>query len=99
MKYIRTLKYIRTGVHLQNFDLYDDCLDNLYTRLMRANKQYEHLWTVTRKLLVLFHGQAAVEAGFSVNKDILVENFHEDSVVAQRVVFSAIQYYSITMVC
>ena len=28
-----------------------------------------------------------------MNKDILVENHHEDIVVAHRVVFSAIQYY------
>jgi len=40
-----------------------------------------------------FHGQAAVEAGFIVNKHIFVDNLHEDTVVAQRVVFSAMQYY------
>lgn len=43
--------------------------------------------------MVLFHGQAAVEGGFSINKDMLVENLTENSLVAQRVVYNAIQYY------
>ena len=38
-------------------------------------------------LLVLSHGQAKVERGFSINKDILVENQKEKSLIAQRRVF------------
>jgi len=30
------------------------------------------------------HGNAAVESGFSVNEGMLVENFHEDSMVGQE---------------
>ena len=37
-------------------------------------------------LLVLSHGQASVERGFSVNKEIEVENLHEHSLVAQRII-------------
>ena len=39
------------------------------------------------KLLLLSHGQASVERGFSINKEIEVENLHEQSVVGQRVVY------------
>ena len=41
-------------------------------------------------ILVLSHGNAAVESGFSVNDDMLVENLHEASLVAQRIVYNSI---------
>jgi len=41
-------------------------------------------------VLILSHGNAAVESGFSVNKELLVENMEEETIVAQRVVFDAI---------
>ena len=37
------------------------------------------------------HGNTTVESGFSINGDMLVENLHEESLVAQRVVYDAIQ--------
>lgn len=37
-----------------------------------------------QKICVLFHGNAAVERSFSINKDCLVENLLERSLVAQR---------------
>ena len=33
----------------------------------------------------------AVESGFSVNKELLVKNMKEDTIVAQRIVFDAIR--------
>jgi hypothetical protein len=35
-------------------------------------------------LLIISDGQASVERGFSCNKEILIENMHEKSLVAQR---------------
>ena len=40
---------------------------------------------------MLSHGNASVESGFSVNFDMLVENLHEDSLVAQRTVYDAVK--------
>lgn len=40
-------------------------------------------------LLILSHGQAAVERGYSVNKDMLVENLKERSLIALRLVQDA----------
>ena len=48
-------------------------------------------------VLILFHGNAAVESGFSVNKELFVENMEEDTIVTQRVVFDAIRVAG--MVC
>lgn len=42
------------------------------------------------EILVLFHGNASVERGFSMNKECLTENLKETSLVAQRVVYDAI---------
>ena len=44
------------------------------------------MWCVFKLLLCLSHGQASVERGFSVNSNLLVENMHEDSLIAQRIV-------------
>ena len=48
--------------------------------------EYEQMWCVFKLLLCLSHGQASVERGFSVNSNLLVENMHEDSLIAQRIV-------------
>ena len=41
-------------------------------------------------VLILSHGNAQVESGFSINGDILSENLHGESVVAQRQVYDRI---------
>lgn len=44
------------------------------------------LFDIVKILLVLSHGQASVEQGFSVNKEIEVENLREHSLAAQRII-------------
>lgn len=44
------------------------------------------LWRVVKSLLILSHGQASVERGFSVNKEVATDNLQERSFVAQRIV-------------
>ena len=41
-------------------------------------------------VMVLSHGDAAVEGGFPINKELIIDNMLEDTVVAQRVVLNAI---------
>ena len=43
--------------------------------------------------MILSHGSAAVESGFSISLDFLVENLHESSVVAQRQICCGICYH------
>ena len=62
-------------------------LESFYYTVMGTDTESAELWSVVRKVLVLSHGNANVESGFSVNKDILVENLTEQSMVAQRVVY------------
>ena len=40
--------------------------------------------------MILSHGQASVESGFSINSSIMVENLQEESLVAQQLVHDSI---------
>jgi len=61
-------------------------VDELFHRLMANKDEYSKLWYVVKLLLLISHGQATVERGFSVNKQIMVENMKEKSFVAQRAI-------------
>ena len=41
-------------------------------------------------LLTIWHGQASVEPGYSVNKDILIENIQEKTVIALRTIYGSV---------
>ena len=51
-----------------------------------SSPSYSHLFMVVKMLLILSHGQAQVERGFSVNSQLLVDNLHDESLIAQRIV-------------
>ena len=70
-----------------NFSYKVDRVDEfLSTYLTSSLDKYGKLWNVVKMLLVLSHGQASVERGFSVNKEIEVENLKDQNLVAQRLV-------------
>lgn len=50
------------------------------------SKAYPELWEFCQKLLLLSHGQASVERGFSVNKEIETKNMQENTLVAHRLI-------------
>ena len=47
---------------------------------------------LVKMLLVLSHGQATVERGFSVNKQVETDNLYEESVVAKRTICDYVSY-------
>jgi hypothetical protein len=49
-----------------------------------------HFNTFVQKVLLLFHGNADVEQGFSINKECIIENLTEESLIAQRCTYSAL---------
>ena len=60
--------------HYERFALYSfiqERLDKFFSKLLENKEEYEQLWTTMKVLLTLSHGQAAVERGFSVNKEVL----------------------------
>ena len=62
-------------------------LDTFLENYKQDHNQFAKLWDIFKKIL---HGQASVKCGYSVNKDLLIENLHEKTVVALRTVHDSI---------
>jgi hypothetical protein len=78
----------------QQFEEYsrgNERLDKFYFNILGLNPDFSDLFSIVRLVLTLSHGNASVESGFSVNADMLVENLHEESLVAQRTVYDSVQ--------
>ena len=67
------------------FNKSSDRVDLFFGKYINTS-EYEQMWCVFKLLSCLSHGQASVERGFSVNSNLLVENMHEDSLTAQKIV-------------
>jgi hypothetical protein len=74
----------------ENHSTDDGRLDQLFSSTIGKDKKYMHLWDVIKLCFILSHGNAAVESGFSVNKNLLVENLLEDSLTSQRMVYDTV---------
>lgn len=61
-------------------------VDAFYFDRLANKADLKELWKVGKLLLALSHGQATVERGFSSNKEVMVENLAQHSLVAQRVI-------------
>lgn len=77
--------------NFREFEPITDRVDTLLHSTMGANKAFSKVWHVVKMLLVLSHGQASVERGFSINKELIVENQKEASLVAQRLIVGPIR--------
>ncbi|XP_013856113.1 uncharacterized protein LOC106511946 [Austrofundulus limnaeus] len=69
----------------------NDRLDELYNGCLSNKVEYHNLWEVVNLVLILSHGQASVERGFSINKEVMVQNLKEHSLIAQRVIHDHVQ--------
>lgn len=78
---------------LKDFDMKKNRLDHLLRDLMGSDGDYADIWECVKILLIFSHGNAFVESGFSINKDMLVENQREASLVALRRVHDYISYH------
>ena len=61
--------------------------DTLYMELLKTHIE---LRKVVKIILILSHGNARVEAGVSINEDILSENMFEEALVAHRIVYDGV---------
>ena len=75
---------------LKTFKPDKDRLDEFLTRVLDLGNENASLKKFIHQILTMFHGNAAVERSFSINKECLVENLLDDSLVAQRVVHDAV---------
>ena len=77
------------------FNIVKQGLDSYFTDYIEksASKEYNTIWKVIKMMLILSHGQAQVERGFSVNKDLSKDNMSPDTIIAFRQVYDSIQQY------
>ena len=83
----------KSSTTFKSFDPSDEKTraDELYYQHMAGDARYSKIWQVVKIILILSHGQATVERGFSTNRQIEVENMSEQTYIAQRIVCDAIQ--------
>ena len=75
----------------KNFKPEEERLDQLLSHHLQGVKEYRELWHVVRQLLLLSHGQATVERGFSVNKEASSDNISQLSLVARRQIINHVR--------
>ena len=77
-----------------SFDEGKSCLDSFFVDLMHGDARYRKCWTIFKIVFTLSHGQAAVERGFSVNKELLVENLQLISLISRRLICDYVSDFS-----
>ena len=70
----------------RNYDIDKNRLDEFYMEYLKDSTQYEFFCYVVKIVLTMFHGQADEERRFSVNKNLIVENMSDGSLIAYRFV-------------
>lgn len=71
---------------LVNFDKKKDRLDSTYHMILHGKDEYRALWSVVKQILLLSHGQADIERGFSTNKELTTTNIEGESLIAKRLI-------------
>ena len=72
-------------IKLKEFCRKTDRIDKLFSGLLKDNSEFVNLWHFIKMCLILSHGNAQVESGFSF--EMLIENMHENSLVSLRLVY------------
>lgn len=77
---------------MANFDKHAERLDVVLYTFFTSKPAFSSLWKIVSMLLILSHGQASIERGFSVNKHVEEDNLQEQSLISLRAVFDHIKY-------
>ena len=83
------LKSSASSVHrdvFEEFSVESTRLDDFFNHTIGKKPSMDKLWGVVKIILILSHGQADVERGFSTNKETLMDNMKEKSLVSNRIV-------------
>lgn len=74
-----------------NYNRKNGRLDHFWMKIISDSKKYDGFLKFVKIILILSCGNAALERGSSGNKDCLVENQAEASLIAQRIVYDKIK--------
>ena len=69
-------------------------LNSFLSGYMKGVAKLANLWKVCKIIFTLSHGQADIERGFSVNKELLIENMKQKSLVSQRIACDQLSDYT-----
>ncbi|XP_060788899.1 uncharacterized protein LOC132893781 [Neoarius graeffei] len=75
-----------------SFSLSEGCRVDVFLH-QKLSQSYPDLWAFCRKLLLLSHGQAEVERGFSTNKEVEICNLSEEGMTAHRLICDHVRVY------
>ena len=78
----------------KEFDIHKQRLDEFLQQHVVKSGSFLKLWEVMRMVLILSHGQASVEKGFSINRQVMIENLKERSFIAQRTIHDHLLHVS-----
>ena len=65
-------------------------LDYFFRTELGDRVKHHNLYEIIKMLLVLSPGNAEVERGFSINKNLIRDDLSEESLIAQRLVYQAV---------
>ena len=75
--------------HFLDYCRNSDSIDK-FLGLYIDKKKFDKFWNICKIIFTLSHVQAAVERGFSVNREIIVENLQQKPLISQRLVYDYI---------
>lgn len=75
---------------LKTFSRKSQRVDNFWTNLLKECTDIENIARIVKLVMILSHGNANLERGFSVNLESLQPNMKEESLVARRCVYDSI---------
>ena len=76
------------------YDMDKNRLGSFLSGYMKGVAKFANLWKVCKVIFTVSHGQADIERGFSVNKELLIENMKQKSLVSQRIVCDQLSDYT-----
>ena len=91
-QYREMLSSVRNRELFSSFDEYKDRLDELFVKVIDGCRQKELLFVV-KKSLLLSHGTAKVESGFSINKELIDDYQDISNLVSLRRCKDGLSHY------
>ena len=88
-----TMVAANRGDSFGSYDFTEQRLDDFMSTYLVGNVKYKLLFNVFQFVCILSHGQASIERGFNINKDLLVENLSQESLIAQRLVYDRVRSF------
>ena len=73
--------YIEKKAEFLSFNMDSGRLDVFFGGYLHHNDKFSYMWKVCKVILMLSHGQADVERGFSINKEMFVDNMRQTSLI------------------